>query len=76
MDIALPPRYSGRDEVDTAKPIRRQGVGGLLLFLGAGLIASDASMDSTTIGGGLGLLLLLVGAGLVLHRQPEDHPAR
>jgi hypothetical protein len=56
----------GSDENDATKPMRRQGVGELLLLVGAGLFASESFGGGSAIGGGLGFLLVLVGAGLIL----------
>lgn len=75
IGLEVPRRDARRNEADAAKSSGRQGAGGLLLFLGAGLIVSEFSTDASSIGAGLGLLLVLVGAGLVLHRHSEDRSA-
>lgn len=76
MGIGVPPTNATAEEDDRRKPIRRQGVGGLLLLVGVGLTFSESSVDTPSVAGGLGFLLLLVGAGLIIHRQPEARPAR
>ena len=68
---ALPSNTTAEDE--RRKPIRGQGVGGVLVLLGCGLIYSESSMGASS-GAGLGLLLLLLGWGLIIPRQPEDRP--
>ena len=75
MGIRALRRHATSDEYNGTKPMRRQGVGGLLLLVGAGLIGSESSGDGSQIGGGLGFLLVLVGAGLILDRQPEGRVA-
>ena len=75
MRIGALRRHATSDAYDATKPMRRLGVGGLLLLVGAGLIASESSGDGSPIGGGLAFLLVLVGAGLLLDRQPEANPA-
>jgi len=62
-------------KADGETPAWREGVGELLLLVGAGLFVSEYSRDTSPIGGGLSLLLLLLGAGLVLDPQLEPRPA-
>ncbi len=64
------------DEDDREKPVLGQGVGGLLMLAGAGLIFSESSTDASAVGGGLGFLLLLVGAGLMTRQRQAGNPSR
>ena len=76
MGIGVLFRNPIAEAADRGKPIRRQGVGGLLLLLGAGLIFPESFADTPSVGGGLGFLLLLVGLGLIIHRRPAACPTR
>ena len=61
---------------DRGKPIREQGIGGILVLVGCALIYSESSSGASSIGAGVGLLLLLVGWGLLIPGQPMDRAER
>lgn len=65
------PSNATAEEDERRKPIQGQGVGGVLVLVGCGLIYSESSMGASS-GAGLGLLLLLLGWGLIIPGQPED----
>ena len=73
MGTGALPSNTTAEEDERRKPIRRQGVGGVLVLVGCGLIYSESSMGASS-GAGLGLLLLLLGWGLIIPGQPEDRP--
>ena len=57
---------------DPGKPIREQGIGGILVLVGCALLYSESLSSASSIGAGVGLLLLLVGWGLLIPGQPMD----
>ncbi len=76
MGIGVLPRNRSPEGNEQGKPIRGQGIGGLLFVMGCGLIYSESSAEASSAGAGLGLLLLLVGWGLIIPGKAVDCPAQ
>jgi len=76
MGKATPPENARGGKCDGERPAWREGVGELLLLVGAGLFVSGYSREASPISGGLAFLLLLLGAGLLLDPELELRPAR